>query len=50
MMAVAPHPRDPNQVHCVSRTGQVFSTRDGGKSWRESRLPGEVQDVYAIAC
>ena len=50
MMAVAPHPRDPDQVHCVSRTGQVFTTCDGGRRWSESRLPSGVQDVYAIAC
>jgi photosystem II stability/assembly factor-like uncharacterized protein len=50
MMAVALHPRDPNQVYGVSRFGQVFSTQDGGKSWRESRLPEGVRDVYAVAC
>jgi photosystem II stability/assembly factor-like uncharacterized protein len=48
IMSVALHPRDPAQVYCVSRCGQVFGTRDGGKSWRESPLP--VDDVYAIAC
>jgi photosystem II stability/assembly factor-like uncharacterized protein len=50
MMAVALHPRDPDQVHGVSRTGQVFGTADGGRTWREDRLPAGVQDVYAIAC
>lgn len=50
MMAVALHPRDPDQVYCVSRFGQVFGTQDGGRTWREHRLPPEVQDVYAIAC
>ena len=50
MMAVALDPRDADQVHCVSRSGQVFSTLDGGKSWREDRLPAGVQDVYAVAC
>jgi photosystem II stability/assembly factor-like uncharacterized protein len=48
MMSIALHPRDPGQVYCVSRCGQVFGTRDGGTSWRESALP--VDDVYAIAC
>jgi photosystem II stability/assembly factor-like uncharacterized protein len=48
MMGVALHPRDPAQVYCVSRCGQVFGTRDAGKTWRESPLP--VDDVYAIAC
>jgi photosystem II stability/assembly factor-like uncharacterized protein len=50
MMAVALHPRDPDQVYGVSRTGQVFGTADGGRTWREDRLPAGVQDVYAIAC
>jgi photosystem II stability/assembly factor-like uncharacterized protein len=50
MMAVALHPRDADRVHCVSRTGQVFGTRDGGRSWKEDRLPEGVSDVYAAAC
>ena len=50
MMAVALHPRDAGSVYCVSRTGQVFGTEDGGRSWREDRLPDGVSDVYAIAC
>jgi photosystem II stability/assembly factor-like uncharacterized protein len=50
MMAVALHPRDPDQVHCVSRSGQVFSTLDGGGRWLETRLPEGVRDVYAVAC
>ena len=49
MMALALNPADADEVHCVSRVGQVFSTRDGGKSWRESPLPSGVEDVYAIA-
>ncbi len=48
MMSLALHPRDAAQVYCVSRCGQVFGTRDGGASWRESPLP--IDDVYAIAC
>jgi photosystem II stability/assembly factor-like uncharacterized protein len=50
MMAVALHPRDPDRVYCVSRTGQVFGTEDGGATWREVRLPDGVHDVYAAAC
>jgi photosystem II stability/assembly factor-like uncharacterized protein len=50
MMAVAAHPRDPDQVYGVSRVGQVFGTQDGGRSWHESRLPEGVRDVYALAC
>jgi photosystem II stability/assembly factor-like uncharacterized protein len=50
MMALALHPRDPDQVYCVSRVAQVFGSQDGGKTWRESRLPDGVKDVYALAC
>ena len=50
MMAVSLHPRDPDQIYSVARLGQVFGTRDGGKSWKEWRLPPEVKDVYAVAC
>jgi hypothetical protein len=28
----------------------VFGTRDGGRSWKEWRLPDKVKDVYAVAC
>jgi photosystem II stability/assembly factor-like uncharacterized protein len=50
MMALALHPRDPKQIYGVSRCAQVFGTQDGGTTWRESRLPEGVQDVYALAC
>ena len=50
MMAVALHAQDEAQVHCVSRSGQVFSTLDAGASWQEHRLPEGVRDVYAVAC
>jgi len=50
MMGVAVHPRDPDQVYAISRVGQVFGTADGGRSWREARLPDGVRDCYAIAC
>lgn len=50
MMALALDPRDADHVACVSRCGQVFSTADGGKTWRESLLPDGVKDVYAMAC
>ncbi len=50
MMSSAVHPRDAATVCCVSRCGQVFATNDTGASWRESQLPQDVQDVYAVAC
>ncbi|MBI3513415.1 MAG: hypothetical protein HY060_05025 [Proteobacteria bacterium] len=49
MMAVTPHPRDPNQVYCATRRGEVFGTQDGGKSWQTYPLPDGVADCYAIA-
>jgi photosystem II stability/assembly factor-like uncharacterized protein len=48
-MALALDPRDPDRLACVSRTGQVFDTADGGRTWREERLPEGVRDVYALA-
>mgnify|MGYP005819256347 CR=1 FL=1 len=48
MMGVAPHAHDPDTVFATSRTGQVFGTTDGGRTWSESRLP-DCRDVYAIA-
>jgi photosystem II stability/assembly factor-like uncharacterized protein len=50
MMAVALNGQDANQVFCASRSGQVFGTRDAGKTWEEYRLPPDVRDVYALAC
>ena len=50
MMGVALHPKDSDQVYAVTRRGQVFGTQDGGRTWRESLLPEEVKDTYAIAC
>ncbi|PYN36230.1 MAG: hypothetical protein DMD98_07595, partial [Candidatus Rokuibacteriota bacterium] len=50
MMAVALDRRDPDQVYCATRNGQVFGTRDGGGTWHEYPLPAGIQDVYAVAC
>jgi len=49
LMAVAEDAADPARVACVTRKGQVVSTLDGGASWRETRLPAGVEDVYAVA-
>ena len=49
MMAVALHPRDPDQVFCASRVGQVFATLDGGKTWAEHMLPPTCLDVFCLA-
>jgi photosystem II stability/assembly factor-like uncharacterized protein len=50
MMAVALDRRDPREVYCASRCGQVFGTRDGGETWHEWALPKGTQDVYSVAC
>jgi photosystem II stability/assembly factor-like uncharacterized protein len=50
MMALALHPTDPDQVYCATRHGQVFGTRDGGRTWQEAPLPAGTDDVYALAC
>ena len=50
MMSVAVHPADPARVYCISRCGQVFGTEDAGTSWREYRLPDDVQDAYKVVC
>jgi len=50
MMAASVHPVDPARVYCISRAGQVFGTEDAGKSWREYRLPEDVQDAYKVVC
>lgn len=50
MMAVALHPHDKQQAHCVTRGGQTFSTTDGGASWREYPLPEGSGAAVAAAC
>jgi photosystem II stability/assembly factor-like uncharacterized protein len=50
MMGLALHPREAARTYCVSRTGQLFGSEDGGQRWHEDRLPAGVLDVYAVAC
>jgi len=49
-MAVALHAKDPGQVYGATRSGQIFGTQDGGRTWHEYPLPDGTQDVYAVAC
>ena len=49
MMAVAPSLSDPAMVYACARKGQVFGTRDGGATWRETPLPEGCRAVLAIA-
>lgn len=51
IMSIGLHPRDPNQVYIGARyDGEVFGTRDGGRTWQAIPLPGEVQHIYSVAC
>lgn len=50
MMAMALHAKDPAQIYCATRGGQVFGTQDGGRTWSEYPLPEGVADVYTVAC
>ena len=49
-MQLTPNPRDALQLWGVTRPGQIIGTMDGGKSWRETRLPEGCGDCYAVAC
>jgi photosystem II stability/assembly factor-like uncharacterized protein len=51
IMSVALHPRDPGQVYIGARyKGEVFGTQDGGETWAALPLPGDVKDIYCVAC
>lgn len=49
LMGIGLDPRDPAIVHCATRYGQVFGTRDGGKSWQEFPLPEGSLGTYCMA-
>lgn len=51
IMSVALHPRDADQVYIGARyNGEIFGTDDGGATWKEMVLPGQVKDVYCLSC
>ncbi|MBX9945892.1 MAG: hypothetical protein K2Y40_17570 [Reyranella sp.] len=51
IMSIGLHPRDAGQVYIGARyDGEVFGTRDAGRTWQAMPLPGEVQHLYAVAC
>lgn len=51
IMSVGLHHADPDQVYIGARYGgEIFGTRDGGKTWDSMPLPGVVKDIYAVAC
>jgi photosystem II stability/assembly factor-like uncharacterized protein len=49
LMVIAESPADPDRIWCATRGGQVIGTDDGGRSWREYRLPDGADNVYALA-
>ena len=41
----------PHQVYIGARyEGEVFGTQDGGETWKAMPLPGQVKDIYSVAC
>ena len=51
IMSVALNPKDADQVFIGARyNGEIFETRDGGDTWSEIPLPGQVKDIYCLAC
>ena len=51
IMSIGLHASDPAQVYVGARyNGDVFGTRDAGQTWQAIPIPGEVQDIYSVAC
>ena len=51
IMSIGLHTSDPSQIYIGARySGEVFGTRDRGDSWFAIPLPGEVKDIYSVAC
>ncbi len=51
IMSVGLSKSNPDQVIIGARyNGEIFGTQDGGATWSEMPLPGDVQDIYSIAC
>jgi len=49
LMVIAESPADRDRLWCATRGGQVIGTGDGGRRWREHRLPDGADGVYALA-
>lgn len=50
IMSVAVNERNPDEVLIGARyQGEVFATRDGGKTWTATPLPTPVKDIYCVA-
>lgn len=51
VMSVALHGSDPKQVYIGARyEGEIYGTADGGATWQSLPLPGQVKDIYSLAC
>jgi photosystem II stability/assembly factor-like uncharacterized protein len=50
MMAVALTARQPSNIYCCTRDGEVFGTHDGGSTWGTYDLPSGTREVRALAC
>jgi hypothetical protein len=50
-MSIGLSKSNPDLVAVGARyNGEVFATLDGGNSWSEISIPGDVKDIYAVAC
>ena len=51
IMSVGLNDKNPDEVYIGARyQGEVFATRDGGKTWQATPLPGPVKDIYCVTC
>ena len=53
MMQVAIDPAAPSRISCASYSGEVYSSSDGGQSWKKTMLPVESTrsvHVYPMVC
>lgn len=49
VFGIAVNPRLPDQVHCATKNGGVFSSADRGRSWRYRPLPRGTGHVFSLA-
>jgi photosystem II stability/assembly factor-like uncharacterized protein len=49
IFGLAINTRLPDQVHCATKNGGVFSSVDGGRSWRYGPLPRGAGHVFSLA-
>ena len=51
IMSIGLHRDDASQVYIGARyNGEVFGTQDGGETWSDMSIPGEVKDIYCVTC